>query len=574
MSDNRTFWQKLRGIKESDLIKKSIPIEGDDWYRDKDMIAKSYNGKEKAIVDPTEDILLGDFQIKETEKGYARKVSRSIPRNVIAVLRAYSNNPIISAIINTRVNQVTNYARPANTSQDGIGYRIRLASGEAPTPSQQKTINSCMRFIRYMGKEYDPTRDDFPTFLRKLTRDSLIYDQVPIERTWDNGRDTPDAESRLDHVSLMDSTTFVYLTDENNKRKRTGEVYGQVLDNKVKRKFDTKEMSVFIRNKSTDLISYGYGHSELESALREVFAQENAEQFNDRFFTNGGTVRGILNVKTSSQVSRTALESFRRTWHSALTGIQGSWSIPMITADDIKFVNLTPEAQDMQFEKWFNYLINSICAIYCIDPSEIGMTNRGGATGSKSNSLNESNGKDKISTSKDKGLTPLLSLIANFITTEIVQRYANSNYIFEFVGGDIENRIKETSLDYQKVQSIMTVNEVRATRGLKSLGKKGDTLLNGSYIQAVGQQLQKDMTDFQQQQQLVQSMNQFIQEKVSEPETPDISGMTYQDMQAGMNGKPAKPSGKDNQTGVGKDGQAKNVENANSSGQGGKNHKK
>lgn len=574
MSDNRTFWQKLRGIKESDLIKKSIPIAGDDWYRNKNMIAKSYNGKEKAIVDPTEDILLGDFQIKETEKGYARKVSRSIPRNVIAVLRAYSNNPIISAIINTRVNQVTNYARPANTSQDGIGYRIRLASGEAPTPSQQKTINSCMRFIRYMGKEYDPTRDDFPTFLRKLTRDSLIYDQVPIERTWDNGRDTPDSESRLDHVSLMDSTTFVYLTDENNKRKRTGEVYGQVLDNKVKRKFDTKEMSVFIRNKSTDLISYGYGHSELESALREVFAQENAEQFNDRFFTNGGTVRGILNIKTSSQVSRTALESFRRTWHSALTGIQGSWSIPMITADDIKFVNLTPEAQDMQFEKWFNYLINSICAIYCIDPSEIGMTNRGGATGSKSNSLNESNGKDKISTSKDKGLTPLLSLIANFITTEIIQRYANSNYIFEFVGGDIENRIKETSLDYQKVQSIMTVNEVRATRGLKSLGKKGDTLLNGSYIQAVGQQLQKDMTDFQQQQQLVQSMNQFIQEKVSEPETPDISGMTYQDMQAGMNGKPAKPSGKDNQTGVGKDGQAKNVENANSSGQGGKNHKK
>lgn len=182
----------------------------------------------------------------------------------------------------------------------------------------------------------------------------------------------------LDHVKLLDATTFVYLSDKNGRRKRTGKVYGQVIDDKVVTKFDTKELGIFIRNKSTDMITYGYGRSELESALREIFAQENTEQFNDRFFTNGGTVRGILNVKTSSQPGRVALDNFKRTWRSGLTGLPGSWAIPMVTADDIQFVNLTPQAQDMQFERWFNYLTNVICAIYCIDPSEIGMTNRGG----------------------------------------------------------------------------------------------------------------------------------------------------------------------------------------------------
>lgn len=579
MSDNRTFLQRLRGIQESDLYNQSLPVENDTFYKNvvrdtDDTIEKSYDGVDKGIVDPTKDLLLGQFNIQADTQGYARKISRVEPRNVIGVLRAYSNNSTISAIINTRVNQVTNYARPAETTQDGIGYRVRLQSGADPTPDQQKTINTCMRFLRYMGVSYDPNRDDFPAFLRKLTRDSLIYDQVPMERTYSTSRKAGKTEEKLDHVSLLDATTFVFLVDKNHKRKRTGNVYGQVINDKIERKFDTRELGVFIRNKSSDLITYGYGKSELEQAIRQVFAQENTEQFNDRFFTNGGTVRGILNVKTSTQTSRLALDSFRRTWHSALTGVNGSWAIPMVTAEDIKFVNLTPEAQDMQFEKWFNYLINSICAIYCIDPSEIGMTNRGGATGSKSNSLNESNGKDKISISKDKGLSPLLSLIANFITNEIIYRIAGANYVFEFVGGDIENRIKEASLDEQKASTIMTINEVRESRGLKSLGAKGDVIENGSYIQGVGQLQQRDLTKFQQQQQIVQQLDQFIQAEVSQPETPDISGVSYQDMQAGMTGKPVKPSGKDNQSGTGKDGQAKEVENTNSSGQGGKNHKK
>lgn len=582
MADNRTFLQKVRGIKPTDIGNYSLPTENDDTFFNsmsmqyEDRISKGYDGKEKGIQDPPKDsLLLGRFNVENNRDGYARRISRVVPRNVLGVLRAYSTNSVISAIINTRVNQVTNYARPASTAQDGIGYQVRLKDGSEPTPEQQKTINRCMRFIENMGTDYDPTRDDFKDFLRKLTRDSLIYDQVPIERTYDTSRTTPDGKAILDHVSLIDATTFAFLIDKSTgKRRRTGNIYAQVIDGKIERQFDTREMSVFIRNKSTDQMSYGYGRSELESALREVFAQENAEQFNDRFFTNGGTVRGILNVKMGGNPSRPALEQFKRQWHAALEGGHTSWTIPLMSAEDVKFVNLTPDAQDMQYEKWFNYLINVICAIYCIDPSEIGMTNRGGATGSKGNSLNEGNSKDKISISKDKGLTPLLTLIANFITNEIIRRVANSNYVFEFVGGDIENRIKEASLNQQLSSSIQTINEVRIASGLPSLGAKGDFIANGSYIQYQGQIQQKEITKFQQQTELVTMLEQHIQEVVNQPDTPDISGISYQDMQAGMDGKPAKPSGKDNQEGTGKDGQAKQVENTNSSGQGGKNHKK
>lgn len=576
MEDRRTILQKVRGIKREEVQNYAIPTENDDYFYN--IVQKSYDGKTKAVTSPSKDDfqVLGVFDIQADQQGFARKISRTVPRDVVAVLRAYSNNPIIRAIINTRVNQVTNFAHPAGTAQDGIGYRVRKADGTDPTDSEKREINRCMRFLRFMGKNYDPNRDDFPTFLRKLTRDSLIYDQVPIERIYDTSQGTPDNKAILNHIQLVDPTTFVFLTDKRTgKRKRTGKVYGQVLNKRLVRQFDTSEMSVFIRNKSSDLLTNGYGTSELESSLREVFAQENAEEFNDRFFTNGGTVRGILNVKTAGNTSRMAQEAFSRRWHSALTGINGSWSIPMITADDVKFVNLTPQAQDMQFEKWFNYLINSICAIYSIDPSEIGMTNRGGATGSKGNSLNEGNSKDKIAISKDKGLRPLLALIADFITNEIIFRITgNSSYIFEFVGQDLENRIQEATLDKMKSETYLTVNEIRIAKGLPSLGAKGDVILNGSWIQHKGQIQQQELTKNTQQMQRLQTLDTYIQDAVEQPDTPDLNGVSYQDMQAGMNGKPAKPSGKKNQQGVGKDGQAKNVENTNSSGQGGKNHKK
>ena len=109
---------------------------------------------------------------------------------------------------------------------------------------------------------------------------------------------------------------------------------------------------------------------------------------------------------------------------------------------------------------------------------------------------------------------------------------------------------------------------------MKSLGAVGDVVENSLLIQHIGQVQQQQVLKSQEQQTRLQLLDQHIQEVVTQPDAPDISNLSYQDMQKGLDGKPAKPSGKENQTGTGKDGQAKNVENTNSAGQGGKNYKK
>mgnify|MGYP002478210258 CR=1 FL=1 len=562
--------QRLRGISPEDY--NAMQTENDDVFKNlvdgkTDTLIKGYNLADNAVTDYTG--VLGRLSVAEAYRGYSRRTLRGSAVNVNDILRAYSDNPVITAIINTRVNQVTNYAQPAKNSQDGIGYRVRLRSGEKPTKEQQHTIERAERFIENMGVSYDPTRDTFPIYLRKLVRDSLIYDQVAEEKTYDDNMN-------LHHVKLVDPTTIMYTVDKKTgKTLRTGKIYSQVINKKVVRRFDTATMGLFIRNKSTDINAHGYGHSELESALREVFAQENTEKFNDRFFTHGGTVRGIINIKASGNTaqSRRGLDEFKRLWHSSAVGVSAAWSIPVVQAEDVKWVDLSPNAQDMQFEKWFNYLFIIIAALYCIDLAEVGMTNRGGATGSKSNSLNEGNGQDKITQSHDKGLKPLLSLISEFITKDILTRLVGKNYVLEFVGGDLQNRQQEMALLEKKLQTYQTVNEVRKQHNLPAI-QGGDVPLNGAFIQRLGQIYQQQQVTFQNQQARLAQINSQFEEQSQPTSTQLPSGVSYQDMQRGMNGKPAKPSGKSNQMGSGKDGQIKNQNNTGSFGEGGKNHKK
>ena len=413
-----------------------------------------------------------------------------------------------------------------------------------------------------MGVDYNPQRDNFQNFLRKLVRDTYTYDQVNYENTYDKN-------GRLSHTRIIDPTTIFFAKDKNGNRKTTGKIYVQVIDNKIVRSFTTDELAMFIRNPRTDIYSMGYGLSELEVGMREFMAHDSTEVFNDRFFSHGGTTRGVFVInpgKNQSNTSRRALDDFKRAWTASSSGLNGSWRIPVMTVEDAKFVNMTPQAQDMQFEKWLNYLINIISALYAIDPAEIGFTNRGGATGSKSNSLNEGNSQTKVDESKSKGLAPLLDLIARSITDNIVRRIAGENYIFEFTGGDLNSKKAKLAVLEDELKTIKTINDAREEVGLKAI-PGGDIILNAVFVQRLGQIEQIKQNDNTTKTARVQQLETDLQAAPSPTQVPD--GVSFQDAQAGFNGKPSAVN-KQDKSGTGKDGQARDKANTNSFKQGGK----
>jgi len=542
LRDSQDYHIAIKAIQDSTKSK-----EGEE------QTSKAMGGKELAYSEP----LIG---FMSTNPEFKSRPHQGNGRELHEVLKAFSNNIILNAIINTRANQVSMYCEPARYSEKGIGFQVRLKDiNKKPSVTQKEEMERIEKFILQTGSTKDVSRGNFNTFVRKTVRDTFRYDQVNFEKVFSKG-------GQFVRFVPKDPSTIYRATDRDGKLLKDGYRYVQVMDSKVVAKFTDREMAFAIRNPRTDIEVAGYGYPELEIALRQFIAHENTEKFNDRFFSHGGTTRGILQIKADQNQSQHALDMFKREWKNSLRGVNGSWQIPVVSAEDVKFVNMTPSARDMEFEKWLNYLINVISSLYQIDPAEINFPNNGGATGSKGASLNEGNSAQKLQASQNKGLLPLLKFISDTVNDFIVSEFSDE-YIFQFVGGDTSTEMEKILILGEKAKIAMTVNEVREELGLPGNVVGGDVPLDGVLIQRIGQILQEDQIKYQRQQ---DRLNRLMESTGGNPEDNESMGISFQDLQQGLAGNSKKVNGKGTLSNVGKDGQSKDVENTNSMGQAGK----
>lgn len=392
--------------------------------------------------------------------------------------------PIIHAIIQTRINQVSAFATPQRVRYE-TGFRIKLRDSEAqPSPADRKFIKYLEDHILRSGTAGDPrTRDSFETFLRKIVRDSLMYDQMCVEFV-------PDLKGRPALWLAADASQFrLANTRELHPVDDIDAIHVvQVKDNQVIDQFTRREMAFKVRNPTTDVRSLGYGISELEMLVSTVTALLWAWQYNMNAFSQGSMQKGLLNLKGS--IPDNQMRQFRAQWYSQLSGVSNAWRTPIVNADAIEWVNLQNSAKDMEFAAWMDFLIKVACSIFSIDPIEVnfkyGTQNAKGMFG-------ESN-KQKLVESKDRGLKPLLRFLGRFIEEYIIWPI-DSNFSFEFVGLDAQLPKEMQDLMTQRVRTIYTVNDIRRELDLASLGSAGDIILDPTYLRNMEMQQQKQEAD-------------------------------------------------------------------------------
>lgn len=420
------------------------------------------------------------------------------------VLRKMSvRNSVVASIIQTRVNQVSTFSRPARYTKDGVGYEITLRDPKKkPSDDQKSVIMAMEQFVENCGFSYDPSRDDFDTFLRKIVRDSLTYDQVAFEVI-------PDIMGRPAEILAVDSATiraarvepqegeqFVYAGNSGGADEIK---FVQILDNNVVAEFTGMELAFAIRNPRTDINVQPYGLSELEILVHQVTAHLWAEEYNSRYFSQGGTTKGILNLK-GQNISKTQLDAFRRQWTAQLAGVTGAWKTPVVSVDGLEYINVSQSNREMEYEMWMNYLINISCAVYQIDPAEVNFPNRGGAGGTSGGGLGEGGIEDRLQNSKDKGLRPLLRFIESVINRNIIRRFG-PDYTFQFTGYDGESEQSRLELSNKQVRSYKTINEVRAENDYPPLKEGGDVILDPTFTNYLLQQQQAEQMEQQMEQQ-------------------------------------------------------------------------
>ena len=430
---------------------------------------------------------------------------------------------LVSAILNTRINQVAAFAQPFRASRQ-LGFVIRHKDdNHQVTEAEAKAIARIETMIMETGFGSNPftpiPRDSFENFLRKVTRDSLTYDQMCFEIVPDtNGR--PYEFRAVDAATIRLAANFEGYKGSGPKTfssnlftDRWKKVYGnefsvssegiytiQLMHGRIENIFTNQDMAFCLRNPRTDTWVNGYGFSEIEMTLNTVMGMLYGEEYNRRFFTQGAAPKGILNIK-GDNISPEELEAFRRQWYQQISGVENAWKTPVIQADGMEYQTLQSSNSDMQFHQWMEYLLKVLCSVFLIDPSEINF-DIGASSGGSGTPMFESKHEWKIKHSRDKGLRPLLRFIARQISKYVIDPL-DSRLYFDFVGLDELSEQERIELLEKRSSSYMTVNEVRAEEGLDPIAG-GDIVNSPTFLQAWqadqnahSQQYKEDMAPWQ-----------------------------------------------------------------------------
>jgi len=387
------------------------------------------------------------------------------------VLRAMSRTHIIKSIIETRKEQVSTFCYP-QTDKYSTGFLIRkrlsLLPNQKPkklTKQEEKVIEKLTMFILDCGqRDRIWHADTFDTFTKKFIQDSLIFDQGTFEVV-------RDLSNKPKEFLATDGATYRIADsyDDEEYRKRDGirendgyfPSYVQIIDGKPVKDFYPWELCLGIRNPSTDIRTNGYGRSELEDMIQTVTAILNADTYNANFFKVGSSPKGIL--RYSGNVNETTLQDFRRQWMSQTAGVMNMHKIPLINADKIDFIPTHVPNKDMEFSNFQEFLIKISCALFKIDPAEIGFPMQGSAN---SQPMFEGNNEARLKYSKDKGLKPLLKQYQYWLNKYVIWPL-DPDYELVFVGIDGELTFEqELDNDIKMMANFETINEIRKKRNL------------------------------------------------------------------------------------------------------------
>ena len=455
-------------------------------------IAEQQKHGRRAPQPEIKSILWNPSEIGFNGKGYRD------PNNGIAfgTLNRMGDIFIIKAIINTRIEQVQNFLKYSVDDQKP-GYQIRYKRSPGSEGSDEKELSTKDKkivdyIVRFLedGGENDKweCEDNFQEFTRKVLRDSLVLDQMTFELVRARNMN-------LKKYRAVDAALIRQL-DTNDPRYRQmfenfrwhGYLprYAMVWDGQIIRHPVSDEYVVFypwelgygIRNKTTNVLRNGYGCSELETLIEIVTWILWGMQYNGNFFKQGSQPKGFINVKNGN-VDQGTLNEFRQDWKQTMSTVYNSHKIPVIQGIDLEWIDLQQTNRDMEFTEWIKFLLVIACAVYRMDPSELGFQFQDAAR-----IFGQEGQKERLDHSKQKGLTPLLVFYQNILNKYIISEI-DDRLELVFTGIEIEDEAAQVELDKKKSEAgFVSLEDMFKKYSGRKFDPNKDTILNTVYQSA------------------------------------------------------------------------------------------
>lgn len=264
----------------------------------------------------------------------------------------------------------------------------------------------------------------------------------------------------------------------------------QILKNPITREpilYYPWELGFGIRNKSSNIRKNGYGTSELETLVEIITWILWGMQYNGNFFSQGSQPKGFINVKNSN-ISNSTLNEFRQAWTQTMRGVQNSHRVPVINGIDLEWIDLQKNNRDMEFNDWLKFLIIIGCAVYRMDPSELGFQFK-----DQAQIFGQDGQKARLQHSREKGLKPILIFLENVITEYLVSEL-DENFEFAFTGIEVEDEAAQVELDKKKLEGgMVAMQDIFKKYSGREFDPENDIILNQVYQQAATQKQQQEM---------------------------------------------------------------------------------
>jgi len=484
--------------------------------------------KSKVQTGATRGFMFDPYDASFSGNGYKRDQKKV----GFEVLKRMGSLHIAKMVKKTRIDQVKNYLN-FTLDEQKEGYTIRRKIGlfderdKGTKKEDQKEIEKIVRFIENskLQAEKDKTSaikfdsskwdiyDDLDEFVSMVLDDSLTYDQLAFELQR-NRRFELISYKAIDAstIRLLDTIDRRYWEDGEKKYDlqmgflpRYAQVWGTEIQQNPLTKQDIVyypwELGFATRNKSTDIYKNGYGESELETLVNIVTWLLYGFEYNGNFFKNGSNPKGFINIKSGSG-GQDSLNDFREIWRQMITGSINSSKIPVFEGIDLEWTDLQQTNKDMEFNLWIEFLMIMFCAVYTIDPSELGFQFK-----QASQMFGQDGQKQRLDHSKNKGLKPLMMFLQKVISKYIVSEI-NEDFEFVFTGIDLEDdETKIKNVDAALKAGITSFEkQFEAFEGEKYDPKK-HTILNSVFQQAQQMKMYGG-----------QESNEAVDEQTGEPE--------------------------------------------------------
>ena len=375
---------------------------------------------------------------------------RLLPKPTPINLRRFAETPVVRRAINVIKDRIA-----------AMDWQVRVRRGVKPAD-----VTFASRKLQALRRTLEEPNavDSFRTLIEQVIEDALTggYGAIEMEPTGDPER--PAMLWPVDGASIRVNARW----DGQAETPRYAQAMpGQLESSAVDLRDD---QLIYVRMNPRSFTPFGLGP--LEVAFETVNQFLSAHRFAGKLAANSVAQYALwLNEASPAQHDRLI-----RWWQDE---IEGTGRVPLLSTEQKPEVLRFAQGTDADLRlAWQEFLIRMVANAFGLPPLLLGLEG----------DVNRSTAAELADEAFRGAILPLAQLLAGHLTRDLFAKCIGWRE-FEFVFNDLNARDEETELavQVQLVQAgVLTVNEVRAMRGLGPLGQDGAVQLAGTAAEEQG----------------------------------------------------------------------------------------